>query len=106
VAIFSTDFDSFDFKMRKPEQVRQAVMTKLKKFGKGIILMHDFQQATAAAAAELLNDLKAGGYKVVFMKPKGTLTTIASYDEAILKDMKLPTVSDRPTSSVVRTISE
>src|SRR5262245_8487313 len=27
IAIFSTDFDSFDFKMRKPEQVRQAVMT-------------------------------------------------------------------------------
>jgi peptidoglycan/xylan/chitin deacetylase (PgdA/CDA1 family) len=106
VAIFSTDFDSFDFKMRKPEQVRQSVMTKLKKFGKGIILMHDFQQATAAAAADLLNDLKAGGYKVVFMKPKSTLTTIASYDELILKDMKLPTVSDRPTSSVVRTISE
>jgi peptidoglycan/xylan/chitin deacetylase (PgdA/CDA1 family) len=106
VAIFSTDFDSFDFKMRKPEQVRQAVMTKLKKFGKGIILMHDFQQATAGAAAELLNDLKAGGYKVVFMKPKGTLKTIASYDEAILKDAKLPTVSERPTSSVVRTISE
>jgi peptidoglycan/xylan/chitin deacetylase (PgdA/CDA1 family) len=106
VAIFSTDFDSFDFKARKPEQVRQAVMTKLKKFGKGIILMHDFQQATAGAAAELLNDLKAGGYKVVFMKAKGTLTTIASYDEAILKDAKLPTVSDRPTSSVVRTISE
>jgi peptidoglycan/xylan/chitin deacetylase (PgdA/CDA1 family) len=106
VAIFSTDFDSFDFKMRKPEQVRQAVMAKLKKFGKGIVLMHDFQQATAGAAAELLNDLKAGGYKVVYMKPKGTLQTIASYDEAILKDAKLPTVSDRPTSSVVRTISE
>ena len=106
VAIFSTDFDSFDFKMRKPEQVRQAVMAKLKKFGKGIILMHDFQQATAGAAAELLNDLKAGGYKVVYMKPKSTLQTIASYDEAILKDAKLPTVSDRPTSSVVRTISE
>jgi peptidoglycan/xylan/chitin deacetylase (PgdA/CDA1 family) len=106
VAIFSTDFDSFDFKARKPEQVRQAIAAKLKKFGKGIILMHDFQQATAGAAAELLNDLKAGGYKVVFMKAKGTLSTIASYDEAILKDAKLPTVSDRPTSSVVRTISE
>src|SRR5262245_14301413 len=106
IAIFSTDFDSFDFKMHKPEQVRQAVLAKLKKFGKGIILMHDFQQATAAASADLLNDMKAGGYKVVFMKPKSTLTTIASYDEAILKDAKLPTVSDRPTSSVVRTIGE
>jgi peptidoglycan/xylan/chitin deacetylase (PgdA/CDA1 family) len=106
VAIFSTDFDSFDFKMRKPEQVRQAVMAKLKKFGKGIVLMHDFQQATAAAASDLLNDLKAGGYKVVFMKPKDSIKTIASYDELILKDQKLPTVSDRPTTSVIRTISE
>ena len=71
-----------------------------------IVLFSFFQQATAGAAAELLNDLKAGGYKVVFMRPKGTLKTIASYDEAILKDAKLPTVSDRPTSSVVRTINE
>src|SRR5262249_22230197 len=26
IAVFSTDYDSFDFKMTKPEQVRQAVM--------------------------------------------------------------------------------
>ena len=106
VAIFSTDFDSFDFKMRKPEQVRQAVMAKLKKLSKGIVLMHDFQQATAAAASDLLKDLKAGGYKVVFMKPKDSIKTIASYDELILKDQKLSTISDRPTTSVIRTISE
>jgi len=87
-------------------RARQAVMAKLKKFGKGIVLMHDFQQATAAAASDLLNDLKAGGYKVVFMKPKDSIKTIASYDELILKDQKLPNVSDRPTTSVLRTISE
>ena len=28
IGIFSTDFNSFDFKMRKPEQVRQAVLAK------------------------------------------------------------------------------
>ncbi len=107
IGIFSADLDSFDFKMRKPEQVRQSVMAKLKKHGKGIVLMHDFQHATAEAAMDLLNDLKAGGYKVVFMKPKFPVTTIASYDEAILKQVKGPTVGDtRPTSSVVRTISE
>jgi peptidoglycan/xylan/chitin deacetylase (PgdA/CDA1 family) len=107
IAMFSADFDSFDFKMRRPEQVRQSVMAKLKKHGKGIILMHDFQHATAEAAMDLLNDLKAGGYKVVFMKPKFAVTTIASYDELILKQMKgAGGGSDRPTSSVVRTISE
>ena len=106
IAIFSTDMDSFDFKMRQPEQVRNAVMAKLKKFGKGIVLMHDFQQATAAATADLLNDLKAGGYKIVHMRARAPITTIASYDEEIRKDSKLPTVSTRPTSSVVRTINE
>ena len=106
IAMFSTDFDSFDFKMKKPEDVRKSVMAKLKKHGKGIVLMHDFQHATAEAAAALLNDLKAGGYKIVFMKPKDPVKTLASYDELILKDQKLPTVSQRPTSSVIRTISE
>jgi peptidoglycan/xylan/chitin deacetylase (PgdA/CDA1 family) len=106
IAIFSTDMDSFDFKMRKPEQVRQSIMAKLKKHGKGIVLMHDFQHATAEAAMDLLNDLKAGGYKVVFMKPKFAVTTIASYDEAVLKQLKGPVSDGRPTSSVVRTISE
>jgi peptidoglycan/xylan/chitin deacetylase (PgdA/CDA1 family) len=106
IAIFSTDFDSFDFKMRKPEQVRQAVMAKLKKNGKGIALMHDFQHATAEAAAGLLADLKAGGYKIVFMKPKDSVKTIASYDEMILKGMKTSGGDGRPTSSVVRTINE
>src|SRR4029453_17242368 len=85
IAMFSTDFDSFDFKMRKPEQVRKAVMAKLKKHGKGIVLLHDFQHATAEAAMALLGDLKAGGYKVVFMKPKAPVQTIAKYDQWVAK---------------------
>jgi hypothetical protein len=40
--------------------------------------VHDFQRATAEAAMDLLNDLKAGGYKIVFMQPKFAVTTIAS----------------------------
>jgi peptidoglycan/xylan/chitin deacetylase (PgdA/CDA1 family) len=106
IAIFSADMDSFDFKIRKPEQVRQSVMAKLKKHGKGIVLMHDFQHATAEAAADLLNDLKAGGYKIVFMKPKFAVTTLPAYDEMILKQVRTSGAENRPTSSVVHTISE
>jgi peptidoglycan/xylan/chitin deacetylase (PgdA/CDA1 family) len=106
VAIFSTDMDSFDFTMRKPEQVIQSVMNKLQKHGKGIILMHDFQHATADAVPELLNQLKANGYKVVHMVAKTPLQPLPQYDEMVMKENKLPTVSSRPTSSVVRTISE
>jgi len=39
-----------------------------------------------------------------FLKAKTQLATIASYDQMPMKDVKLPTLSDRPTSSVVRTI--
>jgi len=106
IAIFSCDMDSFDFKMRKPEQVIQSVLSKLKKNGKGIVLMHDFQHATAEAAAQLLDQLKANGYRIVHVTANKPLQTLPEYDEAILKEQQLPTVSERPTSSVVHTISE
>ena len=104
VAMFSTDMDSFDFKMRKPEQVVAAVLAKLKKHGKGIVLMHDFQQATAQAVPDLLAQLKAGGYKIVHMKPRTAVVSLAQFDELVLKEQKLPTVNTRPTSSVVRDV--
>jgi peptidoglycan-N-acetylglucosamine deacetylase len=104
IAIFSADMDSLDFKIHKPDQVIASVMAKLKKNGKGIVLMHDFQKATAEAAPELLRQLKAGGYKVVFLKAKTQLATLPAYDQMIIKDVKLPTLSERPTSSVVRTV--
>jgi peptidoglycan/xylan/chitin deacetylase (PgdA/CDA1 family) len=106
IGIFSTDLDSFDFKMRKPDQVVKSVMDKLKKNGKGIILMHDFQKPTAEAIATLLDQLKANGYKVVFVTAKDSLKTLPEYDEQLRQDSKLPTVSQRPTSDVVHTINE
>ena len=81
-------------------------MRKVDKLGKGIILMHDFQKHTAEALPELLHRLKAGGFKVVKMIAKSPVQTLPQYDEEILKDSKLPTVSSRPVSSVVQTISE
>jgi peptidoglycan/xylan/chitin deacetylase (PgdA/CDA1 family) len=104
IAIFSTDMDSFDFKIHKPQQVISSVLTKLKKNGKGIVLMHDFQRGTADGAAELLKQLKTNGYKIVFMKAKAPVQTLAAYDEMIVKELKLPTVTNKPTSDVVRTI--
>jgi peptidoglycan/xylan/chitin deacetylase (PgdA/CDA1 family) len=106
VAIFSCDLDSFDFKASKAQTVIESVMKKVDKLGKGIILMHDFQKHTAEALPELMHRLKAGGYKVVQMRAKTPVQTLAQYDEEILKDAKLPTVSSRPVSSVVQTISE
>ena len=107
VAVFSHDLDSFDFKARKPDDIVKSVMSKLDKKGKGIILMHDFQQATAKAMPDLLNELKAKGYKVVHMKAKTPITTQARWDEAARSEVKgAATGLDRPTASVVRTIED
>ena len=106
IAIFSCDLDSFDFKAKNPQQVIDVTMKKLDKLGKGIILMHDFHKHTAEALPALLRKLKEGGYKVVQMKAKTQLQSLPQYDEELLKDAKLPTVSTRPVSSVVQTISE
>ncbi len=105
IATFSTDLDSFDFKIRRPEQVIKSVMTKLEKRGKGIVLMHDFQHATAEAMPELLRQLKAAGFKVVHMVPKAPVTTIAKYDEMLRTQDKLSVNNTRPENAVVRTIS-
>jgi peptidoglycan-N-acetylglucosamine deacetylase len=106
VAMFSCDLDSFDFKAKNADQIVNTVMTKLDKLGKGIILMHDFQKHTAEALPTLLRRLKAGGYKVVQMKAKTSYQTLPEYDEALLKDMKVPVAAGRPVASVVQTVSQ
>ncbi len=106
IAIFSCDLDSFDFKARNAQQVIDVTFKKLDKLGKGIILMHDFHKHTAEALPELLRRLKAGGYKVVAMRAKAPVQSLPQYDEQILKDAKLPTLSQRPVSSVVTTVAE
>jgi peptidoglycan/xylan/chitin deacetylase (PgdA/CDA1 family) len=106
IGIFSTDLDSFDFKLKNPDKVITSVMTKLDKRGKGIILMHDFQQSTAVALPTLLLQLKAKGLKVVHMKAKDNVKTLPQYDAAMVKAQAGQTADARPTTSVVRTIPD
>lgn len=106
ISMFSTDVDSFDFRRQSPEKLVEATMKRVEKRGKGIILMHDIQPTTAKALPALLAALKKGGYKVVQMKAKDAVKTLAEYDALIEKDVKgLPAAgSERPMSSVVRTV--
>ena len=106
IAMFSCDLDSFDFRAKNADQIVNTVMTKLDKQGKGIILMHDFQKHTAEAMPTLLRRLKAGGYKVVLMKARTQVATLPDYDEAMVKDTKLPVGSTRSVGSVVQTVSQ
>ncbi len=104
VGIFSTDWDSFDFKARRPEQVHKSVMDRLTKHGKGIILMHDFQHPTSEAIADILKDLKKNGFKIVQVVGKTPVSPLPQYKEAVLKEMGGGLDEARPMSSVIQTI--
>jgi peptidoglycan-N-acetylglucosamine deacetylase len=107
IGIFSTDIDSFDFTIRDPDRLVKRVMDRLERKTKGIVLMHDIQPNTANAVPKLLAELKAKGYRIVHMKAKAEVKTLAEYDAMIEKDMKgMAAGNDRPMSSVIRTIEE
>jgi peptidoglycan/xylan/chitin deacetylase (PgdA/CDA1 family) len=105
IAIFSTDWDTFDFKARNPEQVHKAVMDRLTKHGKGIILMHDFQHPTSEAIAGILQDLKKNGFKIVQVVGKKPIEPLPEYVTMVEKEMGGGLSEARPMSSVIKTIS-
>ena len=105
IAMFSVDVDSNDFKSKSSDEVINNVMTKLDKEHKGIILMHDLQKHTAQALPTLLRKLKAGGYKVVWMKAKTQIETLPEYDAMMAKTEK-PIATGRPIGNVVQTVAE
>jgi hypothetical protein len=82
------------------------VFAKLNKLGKGIILMHDFQKHTAEALPALLRRLKTEGYKVVQVKAKEPVKSLPQYDEMLVKEAALPTVTTKPVSAVVRDVTD
>jgi peptidoglycan-N-acetylglucosamine deacetylase len=80
IATFSIDVDSKDYRTRSPEAVHRKVMSDLSRTRKGIILFHDIHASTARALPMLLADLKAQGYRVVHLRPKGEATTLPEFD--------------------------
>jgi peptidoglycan/xylan/chitin deacetylase (PgdA/CDA1 family) len=80
IAAFSIDVDAYDYRTHDPGTVFRNVLSQLQQKGKGIILFHDIQPSTAQALKGLLDELKARGFRVVHMVPKGPVHTVAEYD--------------------------
>lgn len=104
VGIISMDVDSFDFKHKRADKLIKAVIRKLKKKGKGILLLHDFQKVTAKAMPALLNALQKEGFRIVHMKAAHQVATVKKYDEEVSGLIRGPIKDTRPTSSVIRTV--
>jgi peptidoglycan-N-acetylglucosamine deacetylase len=83
IATFSIDVDSKDYRTRDPGSVHRLIMGGLARSKKGILLFHDIQPSTARALPALLADLRAKGYRVVHMRPKAPVATVAEFDSAV-----------------------
>ncbi len=66
---WSADLVADDWRHINASEVVRRAMTRLDEKGKGILLLHDIQPATALALPELLRQLKVKGYRIVHVVP-------------------------------------
>jgi peptidoglycan/xylan/chitin deacetylase (PgdA/CDA1 family) len=72
ISIWSADADADDwYKTATPETIVRKAMTRLGQRGRGILILHDVQPATALALPMLLQELKTNGYRIVHVVPSG-----------------------------------
>jgi peptidoglycan/xylan/chitin deacetylase (PgdA/CDA1 family) len=71
VMSWSVDFMADDWKRISSREVVRRALERLEAKGKGILLLHDIQPATALALPTLLSELKSRGYRVVHVVPSG-----------------------------------
>jgi peptidoglycan/xylan/chitin deacetylase (PgdA/CDA1 family) len=100
VSSFFIDVDSKDYRTKSGAGVLARVMSQLERRHKGILLFHDIQISTSRALPSVLSALKAGGYKVVHIRPASTLKMVAEFRPPAHKTprRRAITVVHRPAS--------
>src|SRR5262249_61994165 len=66
---WSVDLAADDWTHINNREVARRAISRLEARGKGILLLHDIQPATALAMPEILKELKARGFKIVHGVP-------------------------------------
>jgi peptidoglycan/xylan/chitin deacetylase (PgdA/CDA1 family) len=66
---WSVDFLADDWTHINSHEVARRAISRLEARGKGILLLHDIQPATALALPEILREIKARGFKIVHVAP-------------------------------------
>jgi hypothetical protein len=69
IMIWSADFPADDWRHISASEVMHRALTRLEAHGKGILLLHDIQPATAMMLPALLRELKRRGYRIVHVVP-------------------------------------
>src|SRR5204863_2360621 len=66
---WSVDFLADDWTHINNREVTRRAINRIEAQGKGILLLHDIQPATALALPEILKQLKARGFNIVHVVP-------------------------------------
>src|SRR6516164_3764891 len=66
---WSVDFLADDWRHIKHSEITRRAISRIEARGRGILLLHDIQPATALALPDILKELKARGYKIVHVVP-------------------------------------
>jgi peptidoglycan-N-acetylglucosamine deacetylase len=66
---WSVDFLADDWTHIKSHEVARRAIDRIEARGRGILLLHDIQPATALAFHDILKELKARGFKIVHVVP-------------------------------------
>jgi peptidoglycan/xylan/chitin deacetylase (PgdA/CDA1 family) len=66
---WSVDLVADDWTHIKSQEVARRAINRVEARGKGILLLHDIQPATALALPDILKELKARGFKIVHVVP-------------------------------------
>src|SRR3981081_2333157 len=66
---WSVDFAADDWTHINAQEIARRAISRIEARGKGILLLHDIQPATALACPEILKELKARGFKIVHVVP-------------------------------------
>jgi peptidoglycan/xylan/chitin deacetylase (PgdA/CDA1 family) len=74
VMAWSGDFDADDYKHISAEEIVDRALTRLERKGRGILILHDIQPATAQALPGLLRELKTRRFSVVHVVPAAPAT--------------------------------
>ena len=62
---WSVDFVADDWRHINDKEIARRAISRIEARGKGILLLHDIHKMTALALPQLLNELKARGYRIV-----------------------------------------
>jgi peptidoglycan/xylan/chitin deacetylase (PgdA/CDA1 family) len=107
VMAWSVDFMADDWRRISAREVVARAIERLEAKGKGILLLHDIQPATALGVPDLLAQLKARGYRVVHVVPASAAqpATVTTADQWLVRQPR-PQVADREPNVWPRVLAQ